>query len=190
MRRTCAADHEPPRAAVMPRSFSFAAIPNSELVPSFCNPTITGNKSAARFDADAWRAVALAVVPLAAMVFMRWGLPRRPPRRFPRALAAANAAVVRAEIIVASCSATAARICTVKRFACGKSHATNSTPASMSEEMKWTLRARRSSLAMIRVARCSLQSRSASAIAGRSLRLPLSTSTTSCTSVHLPPLRC
>jgi hypothetical protein len=43
-------------------------------------------------------ASALATLPLAAITFMRSGLPRSPPRRLPRALAAAKAAVVRAEI--------------------------------------------------------------------------------------------
>jgi hypothetical protein len=47
-------------------------------------------------------------------------------------LAAASAALVRSEIIVRSCSATAARMCSVNRVACGLSTATNSTPESMS----------------------------------------------------------
>jgi hypothetical protein len=66
------------------------------------------------------------------------------------ALAAARAAFVRAEIIAASCSATAARM--VKQLAWGKSAATKSTPLSISLEMKATLRASRSSLATTRVA--------------------------------------
>ena len=40
--------------------------------------------------------------------------------RTPRRLAAANAALVRSEITLASCSATAAKMCTVSRLACGK----------------------------------------------------------------------
>src|SRR5205807_6589520 len=58
--------------------------------------------------------------------------------------------MVRCEIISRSCSATAARMWMVSRVACGLSQATKSTPDSISELMKWTLRASRSSLAMQR----------------------------------------
>jgi hypothetical protein len=60
--------------------------------------------------------------------------------------------------------------------ACGLSQATNSMPASIRLETKATLRARRSSLAMMRVARRARQAAMAAAISGRSLRLPLSIS--------------
>jgi hypothetical protein len=40
------------------------------------------------------------------------------PSRVPRALAAARAALVRSEIASRSCSATAARMCSVSLFAC------------------------------------------------------------------------
>ncbi len=66
--------------------------------------------------------------------------------------ALASAAFVRSEIAFASCSATAAIMWIVSRFACGKSTASNSTPASISADTNATLRASRSSLAMISVA--------------------------------------
>jgi hypothetical protein len=78
--------------------------------------------------------------------------PRNPPSRLPRAFAAARAARVRPEIIFASCSAMAAMMWIVRRFAWGKSTASNSTFDSIKLEMKATLRARRSSLAMISLA--------------------------------------
>ena len=59
-----------------------------------------------------------------------------------------------------------------RRVACGLSHATKSTPDSISDEMKWTLRARRSSLAMTNVAWRNRQAASAAAICGRSFFLP------------------
>jgi len=68
------------------------------------------------------------------------------------ALAACNAALVRCEIISRSCSATAARIWTVSRFAIGISHATNSIPLSIRVAMNATLRDSRSNLAIMRVA--------------------------------------
>ncbi len=49
--------------------------------------------------------------------------PRNPPSRLPRTFAAARAARVRSEIIFASCSAMAAIMWIVRRFACGKSTA-------------------------------------------------------------------
>ena len=74
------------------------------------------------------------------------------PSLTPRALAAASAAIVRCEIISRSCSATAARMWIVSRVACGLSQATKSTPDSIKFEIKATLRASRSSLAMTKVA--------------------------------------
>jgi hypothetical protein len=52
----------------------------------------------------------VAAFPFRAMRPMRSRLPRCPPSLTPRAFAAARAALVRAEIIEASCSATAARM--------------------------------------------------------------------------------
>jgi hypothetical protein len=115
--------------------------------------------------------------------------PRKPPRMRPRALAAARADLVRSEIAFASCSATAARIWIVRRFACGKSTATDSTPLSMRDETKWTFLASLSSLAMTSVAPWRRHRRSASASFGRSAFLPDSTSTTSLTSFHRPAFR-
>ena len=109
------------------------------------------------------------------------------PRRLPRALACASAALVRAEIISRSCSATAARMWMVNRVAWGLSHATKSTPDSIKLEIKKTLRASRSSLAMIKVARRRRQAASATAICGRSLRLPDSISWNSATMMPCAP---
>jgi hypothetical protein len=67
----------------------------------------------------------------------------------------------------------------VRRFACGKSTAVNSTPDSIRFDMKFTLRASRSSLAITRVAPWTRQSVRAQARAGRSFRLPDSISVTS-----------
>ena len=76
----------------------------------------------------------------------------KPPSRLPRALAAESAARVRSEIIFASCSAMAAMMWIVRRFACGKSTASNSTFDSIKFEMKATLRAKRLSLAIMSLA--------------------------------------
>jgi hypothetical protein len=70
----------------------------------------------------------------------------------------------------------AARMWIVSRVACGLSQATKSTPDSIRLEIKKTLRASRSSLAITRTARRSRQAASAAAICGRPLRLPLSIS--------------
>src|SRR3954471_21709949 len=104
-----------------------------------------GSRSAARLAALA----AFAALPLALPSSWRHRLAGLPSLT-PRALAAARAALVRWEIIAASCSATAARM--VRRLAWGKSTATKSTPLSISLEMKATLRASRSSWATTRVA--------------------------------------
>jgi hypothetical protein len=71
----------------------------------------------------------------------------------------------------ASCSATAARMWTVRRFACGKSTAVNSTPDSISPEMKWTLRASRSNFAIMSVAPSPRHALSASASFGAAGRV-------------------
>jgi hypothetical protein len=70
------------------------------------------------------------------------------PSRFPRALAAARAALVRSEIASRSCSATAARMWIVSLLACGLSTAMNSTPESIRVATKARFRESRSSLAM------------------------------------------
>lgn len=100
----------------------------------------------------------------------------RAPSFTPRAFAAASAAFVRSLIASASASATAATMCSVRRFACGVSHATNSTADAITFAMKATLRAKRSSLAMTSVARSAFACRIAFASSGRSLLRPDSTS--------------
>ena len=109
--------------------------------------SITGAKSAARDFAA--KDLARRALAQSAAVPAR---PRKPPSRLPRALAAASAARVRSEIIFASCSAMAAMMWIVRRFACGKSTASNSTFDSIKFEMKATLRAKRSSLAIMSLA--------------------------------------
>jgi hypothetical protein len=102
-RLTCTADHSPRRlAAGMPRSFSAAAMHRSDLTPAACSSAMVGARSVARSFArstsrlrPAARAVSLS------------STPRLPPSFLPRALAAANAALVRLEISPASSSATA-----------------------------------------------------------------------------------
>lgn len=109
--------------------------------------SMTGARSAARDFAA--RDLARRALAQSATVPAR---PRNPPSRLPRAFAAARAARVRSEIIFASCSAMAAMMWIVRRFAWGKSTASNSTFVSIKLEMKATLRAKRSSLAMISLA--------------------------------------
>jgi hypothetical protein len=94
-----------------------------------------------------------------------------PPQTTPRAFDATIAALTRSEMSFASYSAIAARIWIVSRFACGKSAATNSTPLSMSCEIKATLRARRSSFAITKIALNMRQSLSASLNCGRAAKL-------------------
>jgi hypothetical protein len=82
--------------------------------------------------------------------------------------------LVRSDIIVRSCSATAARMCSVSRVACGLSTATNSTPESISAAMKAKLRESRSSFATTSLAFSFLQAARAARSCGRlSDRLPL-----------------
>ena len=157
------------------RLFSSAAIPLRDLPPSRIS-MINGSKSSAR-------AVARRLRP---------SLPTRrasskcavgefllPPQTTPRAFDATIAALTRSEMSLASYSAIAARIWIVSRFACGKSAATNSTPLSMSCEIKATLRARRSSFAITKTALNMRQSLSASLNCERAAFLPLSTSVNS-----------
>lgn len=102
------------------------------------------------------------------------------PSFTPLAFAAASAAFVRTLIISRSCSATAARTWTVNLLAIGISAAMKSTPASISELMKATFLARRSSFAITSVARVALAWARASISLGRfSDRLPLSISSNS-----------
>jgi hypothetical protein len=145
--RTCAADHTPPRGAEIPRSFNSFAIERSEFAPAVRMSSMTGARSAAR-DFAARDLARLALAQSAAVP----ARPRNPPSRLPRAFAAARAARVRPEIIFASCSAMAAMMWIVRRFACGKSTASNSTFDSIKLEMKAALRAKRSSLAIISLA--------------------------------------
>jgi hypothetical protein len=141
--RIWAADQLPPRGAQMPWALRPNAIERSDVAPLAWRDWIVGIKSLARCLAFADRTARALQVP---------ARPRNPPRTVPRAFAAPNAARVRSEIIRASCSATAARIWIVNRFADGKSTASNSTPASIRLETKATLRASRSNLAITRVA--------------------------------------
>jgi hypothetical protein len=134
----------------MPRSFKPAAMALNDVASEARRSAIVGARSASRSRAFSRRATTLFARPSTAISRM---FPRSPPSLAPRAFAAASAAFVRAEIISASCSATAARTCTVSRFACGRSTATNSTPLSIKFEIKATFRASRSSFAMISVAR-------------------------------------
>ena len=136
--------------------------------------------------AFALRARALAVVPrsLARRVKCA-GAPRTTPRRF----AAASAALVRAEIASASCSATIARMPTVRRLAPGKSAATNSTPESRRARRKAAFLDSRSSFATTSVAPWMRHEASARCSSGRSFRRPLSTSTCSATNLQRPPFR-
>jgi hypothetical protein len=107
----------------MPPSFSRAARPRNDCTPSDRSFWIVGARSMALLLALAIR------TPLAlARSVQVPARPRKPPRDFPRAFAAANAALVRSDMAWASCSATAARIWIVSRFAVGKSTAWKSTP--------------------------------------------------------------
>jgi hypothetical protein len=85
-----------------------------------------------------------------------------------------------------SCSATAARMWSVRRVACGLSQATNSTPESIMVAMNATFRESRSSLAMTNRALCFRQAARAFCSSGRSLRLPVSTSV--CSAIRMPPM--
>ena len=102
-----------------------------------------------------------------------------PPQTTPRAFDATIAAFTRSDISLASYSAMAAKIWIVRRLACGKSAATNSTPHSMSCAINATLRANRSSFAMTSVALNTRQSLNASLNCGRAAFVPLSTSVNS-----------
>ena len=147
----------------------------------------TGSKSFALFSACSLRTLALALFPFRATLAMI--PPRSPPSTTPRALAAARAAFVRSEIILASCSATAARMWTVNLFAVGKSQAVNSTPDSIRLLVNATFRAKRSNLAITSVALWMRHSVKTSMRAGRLLILPVSTSVRSAISFQWPPFR-
>src|SRR5256886_1693611 len=136
---TCTCVHVPPRAVCTLRSLSLAAMALWLVTPLRMISSMMGRTLAANRLAFAFRA-ALPRFATSAMP----GL----PRRFPHLLAAIRASLVRFEICSRSCSAMAARICTVSLLASGISTATNSTPLSISVAMKARLRLRRSSLAM------------------------------------------
>jgi hypothetical protein len=110
--RTCAADHTPPRGAEIPRPFNSFAIERNEFAPALRISSITGARSAAR--AFAASDLTLRALAQSAAVPTR---PLNPPSRLPRAFAAARAARVRSEISFASCSAMAAMMWMVRRFA-------------------------------------------------------------------------
>jgi hypothetical protein len=159
------------RAVGILRSLRAAAIPCSVVTPPARSSASIGARSAARSRARA--AITLGPLARALAVNGLWFL-RTPPSETPRAFALASAAFVRSEIAFASCSATAAIMWIVSRFACAKSTASNSTPASISADTKATLWASRSSLAMISVAPWTRHSFKAAASLGRSARLPVS----------------
>ena len=103
--------HSPsPLGVGTPSSFKVRAIPRSDAVRSGSTRSTMGaidRACSVAFSVRAARALAVSVaVP---------GRPRKPPNLFPRALLAANAAFVRAEIMPASSSATAIMICRRKR---------------------------------------------------------------------------
>src|SRR5215211_448917 len=94
---TCTWDQLPPRAVGTRRAFKAAARAARLLTPLACSSRTIGMTLAAN-----WLAAALrAALARAAASAVGLGLPRRTPR----ALAASNAADVRAEIISRSCSA-------------------------------------------------------------------------------------
>jgi hypothetical protein len=167
-------------------SLRAAAIPCSVVTPLARSSASIGARSAARSRARA--AITLGPLARALAVNGLWFM-RTPPSETPRAFALASAAFVRSEIAFALCSATAAIMLIVSRFACGKSTASNSTPASISADTNATLRASRSSLAITSVAPCTRHSFRASESFGRSARLPVSISVISAINRQRPPSR-
>ena len=94
----CVAVYSPPLAAGIPFLFKTSAIWRSVPAPLAFAASITGRTSAARFAALPVLTFWLAQLPLCACAAMIPAL--SPPNVTPRALAAANAALVRAEIIL------------------------------------------------------------------------------------------
>ena len=119
---TCAAFHSPPRAVAIPRAVSAAA-------------TARKDSSAGRFDLPDDRH------DVGGETIGGGGVGRVAELGGDGELGAAELLAIRlsrserrlrpCEIIMRSCSATAARMCSVSRVACGLSTATNSTPESI-----------------------------------------------------------
>jgi hypothetical protein len=171
---TVAARQRPPRKVRTPRRSSSRATSRCDVTPVERIAAMIGRTRAHQAAAAARCAAIDAAFPFRAAMSARapFGLPRRRPR----AVAAAKAALMRSLMISGSYSATAARTWIASRFADGESAARKSTPLSMRPEMKWTFRASRSSLAMIGVAPVACACASAAASCGRSVFRPLSTS--------------
>jgi hypothetical protein len=126
-RATWTADHLPPRAAGIPRSSNPPAMARNDSQPAACSSFMVAARSEARSCARARRTARPAALALAVSL-----APRSPPSFLPRLLAAASAALVRAEIMPASSSATAAICCSknlpVAPSIAGKSAKRTSTP--------------------------------------------------------------
>lgn len=139
-----AACHLPLRAVSMAGAFNYSGIWRRDAPPApICSTT--GNTFSARASA---RALFTAAPFRHAQSCSEALSGIDQPSLTPRAFATASAALVRSEIARPSCSATAAMMCSTKRFASGISAAVTSTPLSRRFAIKATLRARRSSLAM------------------------------------------
>lgn len=133
----CDADHVLCRGVGMRRSFKASAICRADTMPLAASSLKSGARSLARLSA---RLDCVARPRAWASRLAR--PPRSPPSFLPRAFAAANAALVRVEIIPASSSATAAICWIMKRpvgpSSVGKSANLTVTPASRSAERKLT----------------------------------------------------
>ena len=121
-RQTAIADHALPCGVATWRAVNSAAICR-RLMPSAFSSRAIGSTRAARSSAFALLADAAAAwnAPGGVLALPSFLVGLHPPSRCPRALAAASATLVRALICAASCSATAARMCSVNRVACGLS---------------------------------------------------------------------
>src|ERR671935_905103 len=84
------ADHLPPRAAGMPRSWSPSAMARNDSQPAACSSLMVSARSEARSCARATRTARPATLALTVNL-----APRSPPSLLPRLLAAASAAFVR-----------------------------------------------------------------------------------------------
>ncbi|ENF77625.1 hypothetical protein ECP03048169_0278 [Escherichia coli P0304816.9] len=171
---SCDNPHSPPFGAGVREAFSVSTILRCDSPRTFML-SISGRIFSAKLSAACWRA---------SMLLLRLALPAI-PRTLPRALAAARAAFVRALIWSRSCSDITACIWIIPLSACGISAATKLIPVSISPVTKCTLRARRSSLAISKIAPCFLHAASAALSCGRLSRafepLPVSISSNSST---------
>jgi hypothetical protein len=127
--RTCAADQIPPRGAEIPRPSNSFAIERSEFAPAVRISSMIGARSAARD---------LAASDLARRLAARFGGRKRRSRAIGNHL----------RFMFGDGRHDVDR----ETVPCGKSTASNSTFDSIKLEMKATLRAKRSSLAMISLA--------------------------------------